>query len=113
MTILSKTNRKPAYSKSPTPLTISYFNTHDLCSNFSDVELFLCQNSPDILALFEINLNSDILLGDFLVPGYLPLSGKDSDNHIHGLGLFARDNLAIARDLRSLHLLLPISTLFN
>ena len=74
MAILSKTKRKPAYSKSPTPLTISFSNICGLRSNFSDVESFLCQNSPDILALCETNLNSDIPSGDFLVPGYLPLS---------------------------------------
>ena len=99
MTIkFSKSNRKPASSKLPTPLTISFSNIRGLRSNFSDVESFLYQNSPDILALCETNLNSDIPSDDFLVPGYLPLSRKDSVNHMHGLGLFIHENLPIARE---------------
>ena len=44
--------------------------------------LKLESNSPDILALFETNLNDSIDSVNFSVRGYLPLIQKDSGTHI-------------------------------
>ena len=45
--------------------------------------LKLESNSPDILALFETNLNDSIDSVNFSVQGYLPLIQKDSGTHIY------------------------------
>ena len=62
-------------------------------SNFVDCESFLESNSPDILALCETNLDDSIDSGNFSVRGYLPLFGKDSSNHIHGLTVYMMERL--------------------
>ena len=62
-------------------------------SNFVDCESFLESNSPDILALCETNLDDSIDSGNFSVRGYLPLFGKDSSNHIHGLTVYMMEGL--------------------
>ena len=98
MAILSTQRRKPANAqKSPRPFNIAFTNIRGLRSNFTDVESFLHSSSPDILALCETNLNSSIPSSDFLVPGYLPLFRKDSECHMHGLGLYARESIPLAR----------------
>ena len=98
MPVFSKPTNKPANSKSPTPFTLAFSNIRGLRTNFSDVESFLSLHSPDILALCETNLNPG-MLNDFSVPGYLPLFRKDSSIHMHGLGIYARTNLPIARQV--------------
>ena len=99
MAVISKENRKPAYSKSPKPISLAFSNIRGLRSNFVSVESFLLNSSPDILALSETNLNSSICSADFAVNGYLPLIRKDSDRHMHGLGIYVRDSLPISREL--------------
>ena len=52
-----------------------------------DCESFLESNSPDILALWETNLDGSVGSGNFFVRGYLPLIRKDSSTHMHGLAV--------------------------
>ena len=99
MAILSKTSRtKPVHLKTPNTLNLSFTNIRGFRSNFTAVESFLHQNSPDFLALSETNLNPGISSSDFLVDGYLPLQRMDSKYHMHGLGVYVRNNLPIARE---------------
>ena len=80
MAILSKTSRtKPVHLKTPNTLNLSFINIRGFHSNFTAVESFLHQNSPDFLALSETNLNPGISSSDFLVDGYLPLQHIDSN----------------------------------
>ena len=59
----------------------------------------LCLNqTPDILALCETNLDNSIDSGNFSVRGYLPLIRKDSGTHMHGLAVYVK-GLLFARDL--------------
>ena len=74
-------------------------NIRGLRSNFVECETFLESNSPDILALFEINLDDSIDSGNFSVRGYLPLIREDSVTHVHGLALYVKKGLPLARDL--------------
>ena len=55
-----------------------------LRSDFVECESFLESNSPDILALYETNLDDSIDSGNFSVTGYLPLIRMDSITHMHG-----------------------------
>ena len=59
---------------------------------------FFESNSPDILALCETNLGDSINTGNFSVKGNLPLIGKDSSTHMHGLEVYVREGLPFARD---------------
>ena len=70
-----------------------------LRSNFVDCESFLESNSPNILALCETNQDDSIDSGNFSVRGYLPLIRKDSSTHMHGLAVYMKEGLPIARDL--------------
>ena len=67
--------------------------------NFVDCEFFLELNSPGIRALCETNLDDSIDSGNFFVRCYLPLIGKDSSAHMHGLAVYVKDGLPFARDL--------------
>ena len=60
---------------------------------------FLESNSPDILALCETDLDDSIDSDNFFVAGYLPLIGKDSFIHMHGLAVYVKEGLPFARDL--------------
>ena len=62
-------------------------------------ESFLESNSPNILALYETNLDDSIDSGNFSVRGYLPLIRKDSSTHMHGLTVYVKEGLPFARDL--------------
>ena len=62
------------------------------------VNLSLNQNSPDILALCETNLDDSIDSGNFSVRGYLPLIRKDSGTHMHGLAFYVKEELPFAWD---------------
>ena len=68
-------------------------------SNFVNCKSFLDSNSPDILALFETNLDDSIDSGDFSVSGYLPLVRKDSTTDMYGLSIYVREGLPFAWDL--------------
>ena len=80
-------------------LKLSFTNIRGLRSSFVECESFLESNSPDILALSEINLDHSIDSGNFYVTGYLPLIRKDSITHMHSLAVYVKEGLTLARDL--------------
>ena len=98
MTILSKAC-KPDSFELHNSLKLSFTNIRGLRSSFVDCKSFLELNSPDILALCEINLDDSIDYGNFSVRGYLPLIRKDSSTHMHGLTVYVKEGLPFARDL--------------
>ena len=63
---------KPDNFESYNSLNLSFTNIWGLHSNFVDCESFLGSNSPDILALWETNLDDSTDSGNFYVRGYLP-----------------------------------------
>ena len=63
-------------------LKLNFKNIRGLLSNFVDCESFLESNSPDILALCDLNLDDSIDSGSFSVRGCLPLIRKDSSTHV-------------------------------
>ena len=75
-------------------------NICGLRTNLDDVESFLLVNTPDILALSETNLHSSIPSNHFNMPGYLPLCRKDSDRHMHGLGVYICNTLPLTRETK-------------
>ena len=97
-----KNTPKPASKPNkinPAPLNISS-NIRGFCTSYIHIQSFLTNNSPDILAICETNLNSNIdTKTEFLNPGYLPLLRKDSETHMHSLGVYIQDNLPITRVL--------------
>ena len=56
-------------------------------------------NSPNILVLYETNLDDSTDSGNFSVRGYLTLIGEDSSTDIHGLAVYVKERLPFARDL--------------
>ena len=98
MVMLSKAC-KPDNFELHNSLTLSFTNIRGLRSNFVDCESFLESNSPDILALCEINLDDSTDSGNFSVRVYLPLVRKDSSTHMHGLAVYVKEGLPFARDL--------------
>ena len=98
MAILSKAC-KPDNFELHNSLKFSFTNIWDLCSNFVDCVSFLRSNSPDILAVCETNLDDSIVSGNFSVRGCLPLIWKDSSTHMHGLAVYVKEGLPMARDL--------------
>ena len=80
------------------PFSLSFTNIRSINSNFSSVEAFLSNSSPDFLALSETNLSPNIADSDFSIPGYLPIIRKDSSTHMHGLAVYARETLPISRE---------------
>ena len=72
---------------------LSFTNTRGPSSNLAYCEYFLGSNFPDILALWETDLDESIGSGNFSVRGYLPLIPKDSTTHMHGLIVYVKDNL--------------------
>ena len=93
----NKNKSKSDKSKSPPPLTVCYTNVRGLRGNFTDLEAFMHKNKPDIFALCETNLHDNTQDSDFQLPGYLPIHRKDA-GHMHGLGVYAKSNLPIARE---------------
>ena len=61
--------------------------------SFEFWESFLESNSPEILALYEKNLDDLIDCGNFFVRGYLPLIRKDSSTHTRGLVVYIKEVL--------------------
>ena len=78
MAILSKAC-KPDNFYLHNSLKLTFANIQGLCSNFC--ESFLESNSPEILPLWETNLDESIDSGNFSVTDYLPLIRKDSSAH--------------------------------
>lgn len=94
----SKPVSKPNKKINSAPLNISYTNIRGFRTNYSHIQSFLANSSPDILAISETNLGPNInTKTDFLNSGYLPLVRKDSETHMHGLGVYLRDSLPITR----------------
>ena len=90
MTILSKAC-KPDNFESRNSLKLNFMNIQGLRSTFVDCESFPESNSPDVLALCEINFDDSIDSGNFSVRGYLPLIRKDSRTHMHGLAVYVKE----------------------
>ena len=95
--ILSK-GCKPDNLESHHSLKRSFKNIRGLRSNFVDCESFEL-NSPDILALYETNVDDSIDYGNFAVGAYLPLIRKDSTTHMHGIAIYVKEGLPFAREL--------------
>ena len=74
-------------------------NILSLRLNFVEYESLLESNSPDIVALFETNLDDSIDSGNFSVRGYLPLNRKDFITYMHGLAVYVKEGLPLALDL--------------
>ena len=98
MAILSKAC-KPDNFESHNSLKLSFTNIRGLRSNFVDCESFLESNSPDILALYETNLDDSIDSGSFSVRGDLPLIRKNSSIRMHRLAVYVKKGLPFVRDL--------------
>ena len=81
---------KPDNFESHNSLKLNFTNIRGLRLNFGDCESFLEWNSPDILALCEINLDDSIDSGNFSVRRYLPLIRKDSNTHAWSCSLCER-----------------------
>ena len=67
--------------------------------NFIECESFLESNSPNVLALCEINLDDSIDSGNFSVRGDFPLIQKDSVTHMHGLPVYVKEGHPFIQDL--------------
>ena len=98
MAILSKGCKLDNF-ESHNSLKLSFTNICGFHSNFIECESFLESNSPDILALFETNLDDSVDSGNFSVTGYLPLFRKDCITHMHGLALYVKEGIPFAQDL--------------
>ena len=98
---LFKPNKLWSYYQPKTckPDNLESHNSLQLCSNLVDCESFLESYSPDILALCDTNLDDWTDSGNFSVRGYLPLIGKDSTTHKHGLAVDVKEGLCVAWDL--------------
>ena len=72
MAILSKACKQDNFELHNT-LKLSFTNIQGLRLNFVDCESFLESKSPEILALYETNLDDSIDSGNFSVRGYLSL----------------------------------------
>ena len=91
MTILSK-GCKPDNFEPHNSLKLSFTNIWGLRSNFVECESFLESNSPDILALYETNLDDSIDSGNFSV-GVIFLIRKDF------LAVYVKEGVSFTWDL--------------
>ena len=66
---------------------------------FVDSASFLEPNSPDIIALTNLESHLTVANSKFSVFDYHNLTGKDSDTHIHGLVVPMREGIPFARDV--------------
>ena len=98
MAILSKACKSDNFDLHNS-LKLSIANIWGLCSNFVDCESFLEVNSPDVLALYETNLDDSFDSGKISVRGYLPLIRKDSSTHMHGLAVYVKERFPFALNL--------------
>ena len=90
---ISSKGCKPDNFELHNSLKRSFTNILGLRSNFVDCESFLESNSPDMLPLYETNLDDSIDTGNFFVKGYLHLLQKDSTTHVHGLLVYMKKGL--------------------
>ena len=98
LSVLSKW-RKLDNFESLNSLKLIFTNIRDLRLNFVECESFLESNSSGILALYEINLSDSTDSGNFSARDYLSLFGKNSVIRMHGLAVYVKEGLPIARDL--------------
>ena len=90
MVILSK-ECKPGNFGSHNPQKLSITNISGLHhSIFIECESFLESNFPDILALYETNLDDSIDSGNFFVSVFLLLIRKDSVTHVYVLAVYVK-----------------------
>ena len=54
-------------------------------------------NSPEILALYETNLDDSTDSGNFSMSGYPPLIRKESITHMQGLAVYVKEGLHLHR----------------
>ena len=87
MVILSKGYNLDNF-ESHNSLRLSFTNICGLRSNFVECESFLESNFPDILVLYETNLDDSIDSGN-----YLPLIRKDPITHIQGFAVYVKERL--------------------
>ena len=98
MAILSK-RCKPDNFEPHNSLKLNFKNIRGLHSNFVECESFLELNYPDILALYETNLDDSIDSGNLSSRGCFPLIRKDSIIPMHGLAFYVKEGLTFSRDL--------------
>ena len=89
---------KPDHFEMHNSLKLSFTNIWGLRSNFVDCQSYLESNSPDIIALWETDLDDSIDSGNFSMRGYLPLIQKDSSTHMHSLAVYIKEGLPFAAD---------------
>ena len=97
MAILSK-GCKRDNSESHNSLNLCFTNIRGLRLNFVEWKSFLESNTPDILTLYETNLDDLIDSDNFSGTGYLPLIRKDSTN-MHAVVVYVNEGLPFARYL--------------
>ena len=83
MALLSQV-RKPDHFESHNSLKPSFTDIWALHSNFDGCESIVEANSPDILALYETNLDEKIYSGNFR------LIWKDCIIHMHSLAVYVK-----------------------
>ena len=66
---------------------------------FEFCESFLESNSPEILTLYEANLDDLIDCDNFFLRGYLPLIRTDSSTHMCGLAVYIKEVLPFPHNL--------------
>ena len=99
MTILSKVGNQIIMNRiTLLSLALQIFEAF-FYTNFVESECFFESNSPNILALWETNLDNQTDSGNFSVRGYLPLIRKDSSTHMYGLAVYVKEELPFARGL--------------
>ena len=106
---------KPDNFESHRSVKLSFTKIRCLRSNFVEYECFLKSNSPNILALYETNLDDSTDSGNFSVRDDLPLIRKDSITHMHDLAVYVKEGLPFSQDLslENCRFLLMFSTGFT
>ena len=94
MAILSKAC-KPDNFKLHNSLKLNFTNIWGLRSNFVDCESCFESNSPDILPLYQTNVDDSIDSGKFSMRGYLPLIQKDSSTHTYGVTVMLKKDFLL------------------
>ena len=104
LAILSK-ECKPDNFEWHNSLKLSFINIWGFLLNFVDCESFFESNSPDVLALFQTNLDDSIDSSNFFVRCYLPLIWMDSTTHMYGLSVHMKEGLLQTYLLKTLQIL--------
>ena len=67
--------------------------------NFVECDSFLESDSPDILTLYETNLDASTDSGNFCLRGYLSIIQIDSVTHMHYLAIYVKEGLRFVWNL--------------